>query len=55
MTHAEMVQEIDEHGEGLTPWEMSFISDMLERQFFTPKQQILIERIFDLRVPEAWK
>jgi len=55
MTPAEMVQEIDEHAEGLTSWEISFIADMLERRHFTPKQQLTIERIFDLRVPEAWR
>jgi len=55
MTPEEMLQEIDEHGEGLTPWEIGFIADMLERRSFTPKQVDAIERILDLRVPEAWQ
>lgn len=59
MTTDEMIEEIDEHGEGLTTWETEFISGLMARdgtrQVVSRKQHEIIRRIFRERVPEEWQ
>ena len=49
----EMVNEIDERGEGLTNWEGRFIADLIDNDpgFYTQRQAEVIERIWEHRVP----
>ena len=48
----EMVQEIDDDGEGLTKWEIEFISGIIDngQKFFSQKQADIIKRIYEDRV-----
>ena len=57
--HMEMLNEIDEQGEGLTEFELNFVESMKkaiaaeDRSFaFTDKQRDLIARIHEERVPQ---
>jgi hypothetical protein len=55
----EMLQDIDEYGEGLTTWETKFISDMMGKKsapiVFSVNEMRKIREIHERVVPEAWK
>lgn len=55
MTHEDpdyMIQQIDEHGEGLTDWEVNFIAHLVDGYLgrLTDKQIDIIQRIYDQKV-----
>lgn len=47
-----MIQQIDEHGEGLTKWEVNFIGDLVDGYLgkLSKKQIDIIQRIYDEKV-----
>ncbi len=49
----DMVWDIDERGENLTPWEVDFIGNLIDKKTsrFTPKQATQIKRIAEERIP----
>jgi len=44
--------EIDQSGADLTPWEVKFVADLIDRGVtqFSPKQMAMIQRIYEERV-----
>ena len=56
MTPQEMLQEIDEHGEGLSTWETQFVSSLMgrdwARQVISSKEHDILRGIYEVRVPE---
>lgn len=51
---SQMVVEIDQQGEDLTPWEVEFISRLVDGEVlsFTSRQAEQIKRIHEERVPQ---
>lgn len=56
--HWDTLREIDEHGQGLTDWEVNFVDDLLKRRRvveslggLTAGQVKKIEQIYTDRVP----
>jgi hypothetical protein len=49
----DLVWDIDEKGENLTPWEVNFIGDLVDKKVkrFTPKQAKQIRRVAEERIP----
>lgn len=49
----DLVYDIDEKGENLTPWEVDFIGDLINKNIkrFSPKQADQIKRIAKERLP----
>ncbi len=47
-----MLNEIDDRGEELTPWEVRFVADLIDRDpaRFTGPQASIVERIWRERV-----
>lgn len=47
-----MIEQIDEHGEGLTKWEINFIADLVDGYLgkLSSKQISIIQRIYDEKV-----
>jgi len=52
MTHQDLLDEIDEQGEGVTGWEIGFIQDYIERKrtTFTRRQSEILCKIYRERV-----
>ena len=59
MTPQEMLQEIDEHGEELTGWEVKFVSSLMGRDWIrhgiSSKEHDILRGIYEVRVPEEWR
>lgn len=47
-----MAKEIDQKGDGLTPWEIKFISSLIDepQTILSPKQQATILTIYEERI-----
>jgi len=45
-----LVDEIDDDGVGLTPWEIEFVESMMDRLDFSARQADMIEQIHERRV-----
>jgi len=54
MTTLEKLQAIDDDGEGLTPWEVELVANLVDRGAvrFTPAQREMIDTIHTERVPK---
>lgn len=50
-----LLEEIDDAGEDLSEWEVSFVSDLIDRQvkIFTERQAAVIRRIHEERLNES--
>ncbi len=46
-----MIEDCERRGRGLTDWECEFISSISRRDFLTPKQSALLEKLWE-RVTE---
>ena len=55
LTDEELVEEIDDKGVGLTPWEIKFLEQMFvvleEDEVVSLKRRKILEEIYEERVP----